>query len=562
MKLLIVDDEPLIREGLRTLLDWRSMGWEIIGEAENGQTGMEAILALKPDLAIVDIRMPRMDGLTMVEQLRQAGSTCRIILLTAYSDFRLARQAIELGVEAYILKPIDEEELEEKIRRIGERLTEDRQRELILNRGRTAVMDWLLESLAAHGRLPADASEKDRTALGLPWSVCQIILLQLERPDQEIQTIRDSVLRETAAFLQEKDAGYVFQLEGLPVVLLRNVTLEDNPRLVADLPTRIRNRCGCSVVLVVGPTVPGHARLPESLAGARRLQELRFLYGHRQIVSGEVIEPADASEAPDPTTSDPVAAAIWLFDAMDAGNEAIVHERLELIRTRFIRRLETEDAVKLFYANTLTAMANRIAETLPALRSNTLLRENVSLPILEAASLQDLHGFVKYRLSALTERMEKEKPDTQIQRILAYIDRHCATPLRLEEIARLFNYNSSYLGKLFRSSTGMYFNAWLEKVRMEKAKELLASGLKVREAAERVGFTDQDYFYKKFRKYAGKAPSEFRSSGSAGGNRGVRDVQVATGARGAGDGQVASGVQGAGDGQVATDARGAMEDKP
>jgi len=516
MKLLIVDDEPLIREGLRTLLDWKSMGWEIVGEAENGQTGMEAILALKPDLAVVDIRMPRMDGLTMVEQLRQAGSRCRIILLTAYSDFRLARQAIELGVEAYVLKPIDEEELEEKIRRIGERLAEERQRELILDRGRSAVQEWLLESLAVHGRLPADASAQDHEALGLPWATCQTVLLQLERPDQALQSIRDSVLRETAAFLQEKESGFVFGLDGLPIVLLRNTTHEDNPRLVAELQARIRNRCGCSVVLVVGPAVAGHDRLPESLAGARRLLGLRFLFGYRQIVSGEVLAHDDGAAWTEPHVTEPVPAAGWLFDAMDAGNEPILHERLETIRLAFLRRLETEDAVKLFYANMLTALVNRVGESLPAMRSNALLRENVSLPILEAASLTDLHGFIKYRLSTLTDQMERIKPDTQMQRILAYIDRHCATPLRLEEIARLFNYNNSYLGKLFRSSTGMYFNAWLEKVRMEKAKELLATGMKVREAAERVGFTDQDYFYKKFRKYTGRAPSGFRGERPAG----------------------------------------------
>ncbi len=516
MKLLIVDDEPLIREGLRTLLDWRAMGWEIVGEAENGQTGMEAILALQPDLAIVDIRMPRMDGLTMVEQLRQAGSRCRIILLTAYSDFRLARQAIELGVEAYVLKPIDEVELEEKIRRIGERLAEERQQALILDRGRSAVQDWLLESLAVHGRLPLDASSQDREALGLPWTTCQIVLLQLERTDQALQAIRDSVLREAASFLQEKGSGFVFALDGLPIVLLRDTTHEENPRLVADLQTRIRNRCGCSAVLVVGPSVAGHARLPESLAGARRLLGLSFLFGHRQVVSGEVLAPSDGAALQEPHLTEPVPAGDWLFDAMDAGNEPILHERLEAIRLAFQQRLETEDAVKLFYANLLTALANRIGETLPALRANMLLREHVSLPILEAASLTDLHGFIKYRLSALTEQMERDKPVPQMQRILAYIDRHCATSLRLEEIARLFNYNSSYLGKLFRSSTGMYFNAWLERVRMEKAKELLSTGMKVREAAERVGFTDQDYFYKKFRKYTGRAPSEFRGERAAG----------------------------------------------
>ncbi|GJM71250.1 hypothetical protein HMSSN036_34660 [Paenibacillus macerans] len=100
--------------------------------------------------------------------------------------------------------------------------------------------------------------------------------------------------------------------------------------------------------------------------------------------------------------------------------------------------------------------------------------------------------------------------DQEIKRLLDFIHRHYHENLRLEMMAGLFNYSSAYLGQLFKKKTGEYFNAYLDKVRIQKAKELLARGMKVYEAAERVGYANANNFYEKFKKLEGRCPSEYR----------------------------------------------------
>lgn len=117
-KVLIVDDEAVIRDGLNTLIDWNEMGFEICGTAVNGKDGVSKALELKPDFIITDIRMPGMNGLEMIKELKSSNINCIYLLLTGYSDFSYIQGAIRLGVKDYLLKPIDETELIESVKNV------------------------------------------------------------------------------------------------------------------------------------------------------------------------------------------------------------------------------------------------------------------------------------------------------------------------------------------------------------------------------------------------------------------------------------------------------------
>ena len=106
MKIIIVEDEAAIREGMEGILKKLSPSYEGIGKAENGREGLSLIRSLRPDVILLDIRMPDMDGLSMLGELREEGIDCQALILTAYSDFGYAKQALELGVQSYLLKPV------------------------------------------------------------------------------------------------------------------------------------------------------------------------------------------------------------------------------------------------------------------------------------------------------------------------------------------------------------------------------------------------------------------------------------------------------------------------
>ena len=111
LKVLIVDDEDLVRRGIVLGVDWAARGCVVVGEAANGEEGIAAVERYSPNLIITDVRMPRMDGIEMMKQLRQKGCKAHVIILTAYSDFSYARSALQLGADDYLLKPFRDQEL-------------------------------------------------------------------------------------------------------------------------------------------------------------------------------------------------------------------------------------------------------------------------------------------------------------------------------------------------------------------------------------------------------------------------------------------------------------------
>ena len=118
LKVLIVDDEAVVRRGIVLGVDWASMGCVVVGEASNGEEGIAAAEQYSPNLIITDVRMPKMDGIAMMQELRRRGSRAHVIMLTAYSDFDYARSALQFGADDYLLKPFQDKELVAAIERI------------------------------------------------------------------------------------------------------------------------------------------------------------------------------------------------------------------------------------------------------------------------------------------------------------------------------------------------------------------------------------------------------------------------------------------------------------
>ena len=118
LKVLVVDDESTVRKGIILGVDWGKMDCVVAGEATNGLEGLEAVERYNPNLIITDVRMPKMDGIEMLTQLRARGCKAQVILLTAYSEFSYARAALQLGAVDYLLKPFRDQELIAAIQRV------------------------------------------------------------------------------------------------------------------------------------------------------------------------------------------------------------------------------------------------------------------------------------------------------------------------------------------------------------------------------------------------------------------------------------------------------------
>ncbi|MBF1691805.1 MAG: response regulator, partial [Selenomonas sp.] len=119
-RVLIVEDEEIIRKGLVCTIDWAAMDCVVVGDAADGAAGLELLRTTHPDILLTDIRMPRMDGITMAEHARDEGILPQLIFLTSYAEFDYAKKAIELHAADYLLKPVNEEELAALLHRLAE----------------------------------------------------------------------------------------------------------------------------------------------------------------------------------------------------------------------------------------------------------------------------------------------------------------------------------------------------------------------------------------------------------------------------------------------------------
>ncbi|MGL5435230.1 MAG: response regulator transcription factor [Lachnospiraceae bacterium] len=117
-RVIIVEDETTVRRGIVLTLDWNALGCAVLGEAANGEEGLSLALRLNPDIIVTDVKMPRMDGVEMIQKLRTSGCKSRFIILTAYGDFRYAQSALRLGVSDYLLKPLKDGDLETAVQNI------------------------------------------------------------------------------------------------------------------------------------------------------------------------------------------------------------------------------------------------------------------------------------------------------------------------------------------------------------------------------------------------------------------------------------------------------------
>ncbi len=126
-KVLLVDDEPNVRQGIKMMSPWRDIDCQVIGEADDGDDGLCKIMELNPDIVIADIKMPGKSGIEMTEMAKKMGFKGKVLILSGYSDFSYAKEAISLGVEYFILKPVDEDELIDSIKSCGEKIKREQE---------------------------------------------------------------------------------------------------------------------------------------------------------------------------------------------------------------------------------------------------------------------------------------------------------------------------------------------------------------------------------------------------------------------------------------------------
>lgn len=487
-RIVIVDDEKFIRKSIRNRMKWEMYGIEVAGEASNGQKALEQIRSVRPQIVLVDIRMPVMDGLAFVSEAKRRYPQIHYIMMSAYSDFEYAQKAIRLGVEDYILKPVKPAELEKVLNRITHTLNQKRLEshllqsvegsdiQSVLHGSRTAALVFYAQGHEEAGILLERAMEEAFGKMG---------------GDRALYYLKDFSAGDCYVFLMNGD----------------RLTEEDCRRLAEAVWDQMGDMEGVAAFAEVMESSMARRAVRDSITLLIR----KIFYPEKKILT--VRQRADAAGIQ--RQKDRIREEMNCLYQPDVLNDCC---RMENIMSRVISlavdRRSTVWTIESTIAELIVLLKkmnrNVEDETDYAIMFNGLQGKNFLLRYQTEAELRNrLLEAVHNSLSTLGQSDDADV----ILAIKQYIRENYQSDLNAAETARRFYLNASYLSTLFKEKTGMNMGAYIEGVRMEKAGQFLQdTDCPVTEAAIRCGYSDSNYFSKVFKRYTGMTPRQYRES--------------------------------------------------
>lgn len=497
---VIIDDEMMIREGIKTIIDWSSYGFTIDGEASDSVSGIELVLKLKPKLILADIRMPGQSGIEMVRSLREKGYKGEVIILTGYAEFEYAKEAIGLGVASYLLKPIEEEELCETLEVVKQKLDSREAVDVMFN------SQIALKRIESFQRLIYESSYTDLDLIQYsadPFfdlkSHYHVICIQKE------PNYCDVMDRLLTNYINKNNNGIFFVSEECIVFITRDKTFRQLEIVLNDLIRRYKEQTGESCFIAVGGQSNGYLKVKKSF------QQSKGLYGRRSLFRNQWIVFYDAYVKDDNEEGMQGFDGQYVLGLIEIGNNKAIEVYLSRLEEQFIISDYPVEKIKGICVNGLIEIKEKISFSYKSLAKN--YPENNEI-LDRVYGYNKLSAIMTYMLQVFTDISDTicyGSNDSTMKRILNYIHSNYDKNLKLESLARLFNYNSSYLGKMFKDKMQLSFNNYLDVIRIEHAKELLETGeYKIYEVAEKVGYCSVDYFYSKFKKHVQVSPKNYK----------------------------------------------------
>lgn len=520
--LFIADDETSIREGLKCIIDWEKLDFQLCGEASNGEDALSGILALQPSLVMLDVRMPKLHGIDVIRQAREAGYQGKCIILSGYSDFKYAQEAIKNGVSFYLTKPLDEEELYAAVCEIKEILSTEKQLSRHLASYKTKAKNIVLGELLKN-TLDAPLSKDDIEHFHLQADSYQIVICEDFHKHSAAAPYTFADLLKVIN--RENNIFEHLELNHTDVVLLKGshglLKLNDFLKHYEERPIQKGSPME-SMFLTYGRPVTALEDIHLSYEDAAALLNRRFFCQPEQHTLGYEMLPHVSSDTPiipplfdflPHSEGSPSDLAKHFTNCIQSYNRPMILDALHELERGLSQSLWEISNMKLFLTDLYLQIKENINRNYSSVEIPFMSNSAVIEYIQQRNYLYEIIQFLSEQFEMIMDAIGNPSRDTVIHDVLFYIDHNFRDNIKLETIAPLFGYNSAYLGKIFNKAVGENFNAYIDHKRIEHSKELLLEDkLKVYEIAEQVGYKNVDYFHKKFKKYVGQSPAEFRKA--------------------------------------------------
>jgi two-component system, response regulator YesN len=526
IKLLIADDEEEIRSGIRDIIDWKSNGISVCGEVENGLEALKIIQETAPDILLLDIKMPEMDGIQVMEHLAPE-SKMKIIILSGYDNFSYAQKALKLGASDYILKPCHKDVILQTVLRVKEGIESELKNKIFFDQLQAQFnhsLPLLKEKYLIKLLNTAYDSELkllenfELFKINIPTKPIVVAVVNIDYPYHFYeQFTRDAELMKFAIrnicteTIYQRFFHEIIEYNGDIIIL---VSLDPKQReqllqLLEQIKDTIKLNLSFSVSIGIGNIEEDIHRIHLSYVEALKSIEAKFFLGADTIIQYQDIHSSVIEDA-----LYPIAEEKSVLNCIAQGNEA----ELDVAIDGFFTVLSPEKRSKICFTRCCLALYLSIYHFCieRALHEDETLDHNFSTldSILKLETMSEMKEIIinsaKYAMSRVNRKKGNNKT---IEMAVKYIEENYAKDISLENISRSVYLSPSYFSLLFKQVMSINFVDYLNKVRIENACELLKDiQYKTYEIAYKTGFHDEKYFSFIFKKVTGMSPSQFRSN--------------------------------------------------
>lgn len=543
LKIFLAEDEVVVRETIKRMIPWEELGFELVGEAADGEMALPLLIRQQPDLLITDIKMPFMDGLTLARLAKKEIPGLKVVILSGYDDFNYAKQAIGIGVEDYLLKPITKNALIERLSEIRSRYEHEKTQKEYYEKFQREMQAYeknssrdFFEALVG-GSMDMMEVYKRAEKLGLDIvAEAYNVLIFTMNCDEDFSGQRDeysSWEAESLELLENFFAGHssamLFRSNIFSYgVLLKGQreTIEENTRACVDEIRKILSRQDGrrEWFLAVGQSVDRLSQIQKSYHTASKAFSQRYLYDENILYYDEM----ETMEHPGGQAETEDNAYLQKVD-VNALNPAILQkflsnglqEETENFVKDYFYAIGQEPMESLVFRNyVILNVRFSVISFIKGLGCDTNEMESADTEEVLAESGKNMESAIAYAKKMISQAIEirdqnsGNKNRSILKTAVDFIDSHYMDEeISLNTVANVANVSSNHFSALFSQNMGQTFIEYLTTLRMNKAKELLrCTGMRSSEIAGEIGYKDAHYFSYLFKKTQGMTPSDYRKA--------------------------------------------------
>lgn len=541
LKIFLAEDEVIVRETIKRMIPWEDLGFELVGEAADGEMSLPLLLRQKPDLLITDIKMPFMDGLTLAKVAKKEIPGLKVVILSGYDDFNYAKQAINIGVEDYLLKPITKNALIERLTEIRSRYEHEKTQKEYYEKFHREMQAYeknssrdFFEALVS-GSMDMMEIYRRSEKLGLDIvAEAYNVLIFTMNCEEDFSGQREGYseweaesLELLEEFFSENTSAMLFRCNIFSYGVLikgQKETIEENTRSCVSEIQRIldRKEQKRQWFVAAGEPVERLSQIQKSYYSASRAFSQRYLYDENILYYDEMASMEKKNVTEDDSTYlqkvdvnalNPVILQKFLSNGLLEETENFVKDYFYAIGQEPLESLVFRNYVTLNVRFSVMSFLKEIG-----CDTRTLEQEDTEDVLSESSkSLENAIAYAEKIISqaiALRDQNSGNKNRSILKTAVDFIDSHyMEEDMSLNKAANAANVSANHFSALFSQNMGQTFIEYLTNLRMNKAKEYLrCTSMRSSEIAGEIGYKDAHYFSYLFKKTQGMTPSDYRKA--------------------------------------------------